>query len=81
MAYNPKNLSGDSLEDLRLFVISELEAIQRALNLFDSVRLKARHAEPDRLVDGLVVYADGTDWNPGSGEGFYAYYNSGWNKL
>lgn len=81
MPYSPKNLTGESLEDLRLFVISEFEAIQRALNLFDSLRLKPRHKEPDRLVDGLVAYADGTDWNPGSGEGLYAYYGGGWNKL
>ena len=32
-------------------------------------------------VDGTLVYADGTSWDPGSGEGFYAYYNSTWNKL
>lgn len=43
--------------------------------------LEQLHAEPSRLYDGLTVYADGTDWNPGSGEGVYTYYNSAWNKL
>lgn len=35
----------------------------------------------DDLYDGVMVYADGTSWNPGSGEGLYAYYNAAWNKL
>ena len=32
-------------------------------------------------VDGKIVYADGSTWNPGSGEGAYIYYNSAWNYL
>lgn len=43
--------------------------------------LQALHAAPARLYDGLTVYADGSDWDPGSGEGIYTYYNSTWNKL
>jgi len=33
---------------------------------------------PDKPRRGLVVYADGTDWNPGSGEGLYRYNGSTW---
>lgn len=47
----------------------------------DRVSLFVRHREPDKVENGLVVYADGSDWNPGSGEGFYGYYNSGWHFL
>jgi hypothetical protein len=47
----------------------------------DSVKYTALHVEPDKIEDGLTVRADGTDWNPGSGEGLYMYYNSTWNKL
>ncbi|MBN1600654.1 MAG: hypothetical protein JW915_03545 [Chitinispirillaceae bacterium] len=36
---------------------------------------------PSPLVDGMIAYANGTNWNPGSGKGIYAYYNSTWNKL
>jgi len=35
----------------------------------------------DKTYEGMVVYADGTVWNPGAGEGFYGYYNSTWNSL
>ncbi len=42
-----------------------------------------QHNEPDFLVDGLVVIADGTDWDPGSGQGLYRYQESttAWVKI
>lgn len=39
------------------------------------------YAEPDKKRNGDVVYADGTSWNPGSGEGFYGYEAGAWVKL
>lgn len=49
--------------------------------LYDLVWLIQQTAEPENPQDGWVVYADGTSWNPSSGEGIYAYYNNTWNKL
>lgn len=37
--------------------------------------------EPARPRDGMLVYADGTNWDPGAGEGIYAYFGSTWNSL
>ena len=44
------------------------------------VRLQILRAEPVRYWAGMVVYADGTDWNPGSGQGLYRrnVANSAW---
>ena len=53
--------------------LSDLEA--------DTVTHKQWNAEPDRLYNGLQVYADGTNWNPGSGEGGYLYYAAAWHFL
>jgi len=40
------------------------------------------HAAPSgKLENGMVVYADGVDWNPGSGEGLYERNNGAWAKL
>jgi len=39
------------------------------------------NAEPTKKWDGLTVLADGTNWNPGAGQGVYTYYNAAWNKL
>lgn len=47
----------------------------------ESVTLQELHAEPDKYRDGMVVFADGTDWNPGSGRGAYIRYGAAWNKL
>ncbi len=55
--------------------------IQNKLNNYAYMELPVQHSVPDRVRDGLLVYADGTNWNPGLGEGVYAYYNSTWNKL
>ena len=38
---------------------------------------------PDNLIDGMVVRADGTSWNPGTGAGVYRYtaVTDTWTKL
>ena len=51
--------------------------------LLSNVQLQTLHAAPERKYDGLVVKADGTDWNPGSGAGVYVYdeATTSWIKL
>jgi microcystin-dependent protein len=54
-------------------------AIQQAANRSEPyTQLDARAAAPERLEDGMVAYADGTNWNPGSGAGPYMYVGSAW---
>ena len=62
---------------------AELEAVSRETENPSVVTftLAVQAAAPAQVFDGLMVYADGTAWDPGSGEGIYAYYNSTWNKL
>ena len=36
---------------------------------------------PPKPREGMIRFADGTNWNPGSGEGIYAFYGSSWKKL
>jgi len=36
------------------------------------------HTAPDKPKIGDVYYADGSDWNPGSGEGLYVYTAAGY---
>ena len=36
---------------------------------------------PKKPRDGVVVMADGTSWNPGSGAGFYGYRAGSWRFL
>ena len=40
------------------------------------------NAAPAKPQDGMIAYADGTNWNPGGGgQGFYGYYGGAWNRL
>ena len=36
---------------------------------------------PSKLVEGMIRFADGTLWNPGSGRGLYQYVSGAWVKL
>lgn len=59
----------------------ELERIAENFTTQDFVQLVKLNVEPEKPRDGLTVYADGTNWNPGSGEGVYTYYAAAWRKL
>lgn len=50
---------------------------------FDHLRMTEVEQEPSAasIFDGMVVYADGTSWNPGSGEGLYERRAGAWQKL
>ena len=64
-------------------VQTELEAVSRETQqpTVLGLVLQELNAAPDRVIEGLTVLADGTNWDPGSGQGVYTYYNATWNKL
>lgn len=43
--------------------------------------LSVLNKEPDKVFAGLVVLADGVNWNPGSGSGYYGYRAGAWQFL
>jgi len=65
------------------WVLDELRHISDAFSEVntDTWRLKEWNQEPDKLYDGLIAFADGTNWNPGEGQGFYGYYAAAWHFL
>jgi len=66
------------LEELVEYVTTELSRVELG---FNSLQLTTLHTEPTRPRDGMIVLADGTSWNPGSGAGYYGYYGGSWAKL
>lgn len=38
-------------------------------------------AAPAKPREGMIRYADGVSWDPGSGAGLYQYIGASWNKL
>lgn len=78
----PIEFGRDTGGDLTDYLFRQLDLIEDALNNGQTeVKLAERNSEPDRPRAGMIVLADGTNWDPGSGQGVYAYYNGSWNKL
>ena len=59
-------------------IIFNIDMLQLAKS---SVAPGAEAVRKTKPRDGDIRYADGTDWNPGGGEGIYAFFNNAWNKL
>jgi len=72
MAYTPDSVPHDP-EQLSEFMRTELDRISNELAAISQIRLEVLHVAPSKPRDGDVILADGTDWDPGSGAGFYGY--------
>lgn len=69
-----------TIEDLASYTRRELLRIANALAT-DSLLLSPLSREPSKPKAGLIVVADGTNWNPGSGYGAYEYTGTVWRRL
>lgn len=68
--------------DITRWLEDELLVIARALQTHTVVQLDVLHAAPERPRVGMVVYADGTHWNPAAGgEGLYVFKSGGWTLI
>lgn len=65
---------------LKDWMLRELIAIGEALPR-GGLKLDITYREPVKPRNGMLVYADGTKWDPGSGEGFYGYESGSWIKF
>ncbi len=71
-----------TIEEMMAFVQDQFLAIQRSASVFDVLQLTVSYRVPTRPRPGMLVYADGTSWNPGAGEGVYVLkLNNTWSKL
>lgn len=79
--YTPRNVPQDPAQ-IPQFLQQELQNLQTALQgSVPFAYLQTLHKEPAKLFEGIVVLADGTDWNPGSGSGFYGRRAGAWRFL
>lgn len=83
MAYQPTKAPDiKDVDELRRYVEQELLSIQRSFGNFDILTLNPSYAVPLRPRPGMFVYADGTSWNPGAGQGVYVLnLSNAWVKL
>lgn len=79
--YAPKDPTTiTTLDELKDWVSDELGFVSQEFAKTNLVWIDPRGREPDKPRDGMVVYANGTTWDPGDGEGFYVYENGAWKK-
>jgi hypothetical protein len=81
VVFNPADPPADPKELQRY--LRELNVVLSAcITALAAGRLEKTHVEPTKRNAGDIRYADGTDWNPGTGEGIYFYNSAGsWVKL
>lgn len=77
MTYRPQQANPEDKENLLRYLFRELTRIAAT---FDTVSnpIPTLHVEPAKLIEGTKVIADGTDWDPGNGNGLYIYMNAAW---
>jgi hypothetical protein len=69
-------------KDIPTFLQGELLALSQQLTFAQQyLFLKKSSVAPKKVRDGLLVLADGTAWNPGSGAGYYGYNAGAWHFL
>ncbi len=78
--YEHKPPLATTVEELVQYLQTELLAVYQALAEAEALDLRVTHQEPERPRDGMIVFADGTDWDPGSGRGLYVF-DSTWKKI
>ena len=70
-----------SADDLLVWVMDQLEQISAEFQETVALELRPSFRPPDKPREGMIVYADGTRWNPGAGKGVYVFEGAIWTKL
>jgi len=79
MSFIPTTTSASNINTLRNWVSGELLRISNALSKTD-IEIPIINAAPAKPQMGQVIFADGTNFNPGNGRGLY-YYDNAWIKI
>lgn len=80
MEYIPSSPPTNSSEAIWAF--QELRRIGEILTRLKSRPSDIFYSAPAKPRTGMLCYADGTSWDPGSGEGLYEYRSDGnWYKV
>lgn len=68
----------DNIEDLKQFLQEEFKSVSNASNNQADGHADKVYVEPPKPRTGDKRYADGTNWNPGQGEGLYYFDGTVW---
>lgn len=80
--YNAANFISEGLSpEVAEYLFQQFQDISAAFLGIENILLSELNAEPEKPRTGMIVLADGTNWDPGSGAGFYGWHSGSWNKL
>lgn len=72
VSYEPNQVP-EEFGAMSFFLKEELTRVAAVIRLLAAGHLDPIYAAPGKPRHGDIVYADGTLWNPGSGEGIYRF--------
>jgi hypothetical protein len=85
MAYQPlaaPAINDPIAQELLRYISRELQRVADAMQESEQfVPFTVLHVEPKKLKEGMLVFADGTNWDPGSGRGLYLYNDGAWGQV
>lgn len=67
--------------ELQEYLMRELGRVGDSIRFAEEIILSNTNVAPTKPEEGTILYADGVNFNPGSGEGFYGYINGAWVKI
>ena len=71
----------DEPTELSRYLREEMWKVAGAIQALALGHIDISNAAPAKPRTGDLRLADGTNWNPGSGQGVYCYYGSAWHFL
>ena len=79
MSFFPSPTSASNVPELRTWITNELFRLGNNFTIeSQKTTVSVLYASPERPQTGQIVFADGSDWNPGSGRGLYYYDTNTW---
>lgn len=80
MPYTPKPppRTSPEFQELYDYIEQELQSISREMLGSPELELRTTAREPVRPREGMIVQADGVEWDPGEGAGTYKYESGTW---
>ena len=78
--YSPNDAPADP-QQLQRFLREELAKISAVVNRLADGYDPVVYVAPAKPREGMRRYADGSQWNPGSGKGLYRFDGVAWNFL
>ena len=80
MTYSPQPTPATIQREAQQYLAQEFRKLKDTLDVVEVQTFDQLAAEPERLADGMLAYADGSNWNPGAGEGLYMRRAGAWTQ-